>query len=186
MASTGKRGDALKVKQQAVHLGGASGLLTVVVSFAIVYYYQPSFLFPTPKDNRMDMMKWILPLVLHLTYRVAAIAHVRSKNAEYIDGSAYDSKMSEEMRIASAILQNTLEQTVIFALTNIVWMCMMPINTLCVIPVAVALFLCGRVFFARGYRDGSQGRAFGFALTFLPSAVQLTLETVSFFVGLVK
>ena len=43
------------------------------------------------------------------------------------------------------------------------------------VPVAVILFVIGRVLFWRGYAHGAPARALGFALTFYPSVVMLVV-----------
>lgn len=72
-----------------------------------------------------------------------------------------------------AVLQNTLEQTVLAAIVQAAWIQMASSQWLPVANVAAILFIAGRALFATGYRKGAPARAFGFGLTFYPSVVLL-------------
>jgi hypothetical protein len=52
-----------------------------------------------------------------------------------------------------------------------------------VIAALVCLFAAGRLLFWAGYRRGAKGRAFGFALTFYPSALALLASTIAALAG---
>lgn len=111
-------------------------------------------------------------VLLPLLVCIARLARHRFFSAEDIDGGGLGNA-SREAAVLQAILQNTLEQTVLAAGSYLAWAAVMPASTLAVIPAACMLFLAGRLAFTRGYRSGAPSRAFGFALTFYPSAIML-------------
>jgi uncharacterized membrane protein YecN with MAPEG domain len=179
-----------EAKQSAVDHASLLGLVIVGATLGVCYYLQPT---PAPAsvtagnsaryDDRLDMCRWLLPAVGYLGYRVVVIILLRASSPELIDGSAFDGKVPEQMRIASSILQNSLEQTVIATVVNAAWIATMPLNMLCMVPGAVATFLIGRLLFANGYSKGPSGRALGMALTMASSAILFLLEIVWWVAG---
>jgi hypothetical protein len=111
-------------------------------------------------------------LALWLGISIARLASHRFFSPEDIDGGGL-TEGTDRANILQATLQNTLEQTVLAVLTHLAWAILMPASGLLTIPAAVALFLCGRVLFVRGYRGGAPSRATGFALTFIPTVLML-------------
>jgi uncharacterized membrane protein YecN with MAPEG domain len=75
------------------------------------------------------------------------------------------------IRLPRSFLQNTLEQFVLHAAASLALSVALPqrchVDTL--VPALSALFVIGRVAFAVGYARHPIQRAFGFALTFIPS-----------------
>jgi hypothetical protein len=110
----------------------------------------------------------VLGIVLLIAIMMVSTA--RRFSAEDIGGQAAGPP-SKKLAIKAAFLQNTLEQTVLaggfyFALAAV------PGGpVLALLPVAVVLFLVGRILFYTGYRRGAQGRSLGMALTMVPSAL---------------
>jgi MAPEG family len=114
---------------------------------------------------------------LALIYCIADIAKKRFFHADVIGGAAYDEPDSS-VAVDKAVLQNTLEQTVLAALAYNGLAAVAPGLGPVLLPVLVSLFLLGRVFFIFGYSKGAGGRALGFGLTFYP-----TLATYIVFVA---
>ena len=86
-----------------------------------------------------------------------------------IDGEGLSSKPSPQLLLLRALLHNTQEQTLLAVGLYYAWALAMPLRVQGAVPVAACLFVLGRVLFYKGYAKGAEGRAFGFALTFLPS-----------------
>jgi hypothetical protein len=83
------------------------------------------------------------------------------------------------LRVLRAITQNTLEQTVLAALGYFAFTAAAPADALMLAPASVALFLLGRLAFAIGYAHGASGRAFGFVITMLPTAMLYGLTALA-------
>lgn len=112
-----------------------------------------------------------VPVTMTLMAFVGDLARHRFFTPHDIDGG----NDSPGARARQAVLQNTLEQVVIWSLLSLAWTVRMPVWTLAVIPVSSLLFVAGRYLFSRGYRRGAGGRALGFALTFYPSVLMAVL-----------
>ncbi len=67
--------------------------------------------------------------------------------------------------VPSAVLQNSLEQTVIASGAHLILATVLRGPELVIIPLLVLLYLIGRIGLAAGYAKGVVGRAFGMALT---------------------
>ncbi|PVB61254.1 hypothetical protein DCO57_13020 [Labrenzia sp. 011] len=93
-----------------------------------------------------------------------------------IDGSGLTTG-TDMARIYQAVLQNTLEQTVLAGFVYASFAALAPDRMLGALPVAAVLFWLGRALFWHGYAKGAGARAFGFALTFYPT-VMLFAATV--------
>src|SRR3972149_8925272 len=113
-------------------------------------------------------LKWALFPVLTLMVSIMRVANHRFSSPEDIDGSGLTDG-TPEVRLLRAILQNTLEQAVLAVTAYVIWAAAMPYGWLRAIPIAAVFFICGRVFFARGYAPGAPGRATGFGLTAYPT-----------------
>jgi len=77
------------------------------------------------------------------------------------------------VKVLSALLQNTLEQTVVAVLVQGAFAVMAPEDWLVLIPAYTLVFIVGRVLFAAGYQYGAGGRALGFSLTHMPSTAMM-------------
>jgi hypothetical protein len=111
---------------------------------------------------------------------IANVARLRFSSREDIDGSGM-TQATEPVRIANAIVQNTLEQTVLAVVAHAAIAVVLPRSTL-LVGALVILFCIGRACFWSGYRKGASGRAFGFGLTFYPTALTLLLAAMMVFV----
>lgn len=164
----------LSAKQRGVLRGMAIGAVLTLAAIAGAAAWQPAALLP---DNdtvaRIAFAsKWAVLPTLVLLATVAALARHRFFTRQDIDGGGL-SPGTDKARVFQAVLQNTLEQTVLACLAYLVWAVTVPHGWLASIPAAALLFLVGRVAFFRGYRRGAPARAFGFATTFYPSALLL-------------
>lgn len=122
-------------------------------------------------------LRWSLIPILALVIAIARVGNFRFSSPQDIDGSGL-TNASPHVQILRAVLQNTLEQTVLAVGTYLIWAAVMPHRWLRVIPVAAVLFIGGRVLFARGYSKGAGGRAMGFGLTMYGTAGMLATVTL--------
>jgi MAPEG family len=113
-------------------------------------------------------VQWALLPVLTLMVSVARVGNYRFYTPEDIDGSGLTSG-TPRIQVLRAVLQNTLEQTVLAVTTYLIWAVVVPRSWLWSIAMAALLFVAGRIFFARGYTHGAPGRALGFGLTAYPT-----------------
>jgi hypothetical protein len=118
---------------------------------------------------------WIVPFVvilaLPLAAIIAAIARHRFFHAAVIDGG--NDPADRWLMAARAVLQNTLEQTVLATLVFLALAILLPPAWLGILPAAALWFLLGRAIFAFTYVRGAAARSFGFASTFYPTLAGL-------------
>lgn len=120
---------------------------------------------PMPVAGRLAFaLKWDLPVLLWLAGCVGSVSEERFWNPADRKGSAY-SKPSPAIVVRLAVLQNSLEQTVLAIGAHLVLAALLRGAELVLIPLLVLLYLLGRASFAAGYAAGALGRAFGMALT---------------------
>ncbi len=107
-----------------------------------------------------------------LAISIARMAMHRFFTPEDIDavGESAGTPRAKELQ---ALLQNTLEQTVLATIAYLLWASQLPATWLSVIPLAALAFACGRILFFTSYHNGARRRAFGFALTFYPTLCML-------------
>lgn len=99
---------------------------------------------------------------------VAEIANRRFFSAADISGAGFGAP-SPVIAIPVAVLQNTLEQSVLAIGTHLLLAVVLPDSALVQLPLLAFLFFVGRLAFRLGYRFGGPGRAFGFGTTFYPT-----------------
>jgi uncharacterized membrane protein YecN with MAPEG domain len=150
------------------------------ICFATAYYFQPFIFLPNSDNERHKQLKWFIPVVAYLVWKIFDITAFRADNKDCIDGSAFTKVEPVQLTVMRSILQNTLEQTVILTITHLVWIVVMPSSFLALQPVGVILFLLGRLSFESGYHRSTEGRAFGFSLTFLPTVMMCVMEGIWF------
>ena len=112
-------------------------------------------------------LQWAVLPILTLMISVMRVANHRFSTPEDIDGSGLTIGTSR-MLVLRAILQNTLEQSVLAVAAYLIWAAVMPHSWLRAIPVAAVLFVVGRILFASGYERGAAGRATGIRPHCLP------------------
>ena len=95
---------------------------------------------------------------------VRAVSAGRFSSPADIRGSAY-APPSPAIAVKAAVLQNSLEQTVLAAGAHLSLAAVLRGDELVLIPALVLLYLAGRVSFATVYARGAAARAFGMALT---------------------
>lgn len=118
-----------------------------------------------------------LVVVAWLAAGIGNVARLRFLSPADITGGGRPDA-STAVRDASAILQNTLEQVTLAIPVHIAAAVVIDRSLTLLVALGI-IFTIGRTSFWRGYRRGSQARAFGFALTFYPTVA--TLLTVAGF-----
>jgi len=89
------------------------------------------------------------------------------------------SPMFSSAKLLQALLQNTLEQTVLAFPVYLAASLVFPARFLPMVAAAAALLVVGRIRFFRGYARGAPSRAAGFGLTFYPSVALLVPRSAS-------
>ena len=167
---------ALTSKQRGVIRGASAAAVSTVLAVSATLIWQPAFL--TPHDDLesrlLFALKADLGVLILLVVAIGRMAQHRFFTPGDIDGGGL-SEGTQRARELQAILQNTLEQSVLAIGVHIIWAVVAPAAWASVIPVAVTLFVLGRVLFFAGYGSGAPGRAMGFGLTFYPSVLLLAL-----------
>ncbi len=111
-----------------------------------------------------------LVIFLWLAGCVRAVSKGRFLSPVDIGGSA-SGPPSTVLKVRAAVLQNSLEQTVLAVGAHLTLATVLRGAELRVIPLLVALYLFGRVTFAWGYARRPVGRAFGMAVTGVATVV---------------
>lgn len=103
-------------------------------------------------------------MFLWLAGCVGTVSRGRFYSSADIRGSAF-SQPSPAIAVRTAVLQNSLEQTILAFGAHLTLAALLRGVELVLIPLLVALFLVGRATFALGYARRASARAFGMALT---------------------
>lgn len=106
-----------------------------------------------------------LPVAVCLAVAIARVASHRFFTPADIAGGGLTAG-TDEVRVLNAVLQNTLEQAALAIPTYAAAALFLPDRWLGAVAGASALFVIGRIAFARGYSGGAADRAFGFAMCF--------------------
>ena len=164
---------ALSDKQRGVLRGMMSAVVLVILIVGAAILFCPAALLPATGELAARPAwtgAWLLAPALCLLLAIGRLAGHRFHTPEDIDGSGLTAG-SDAAHVKQAMIQNTLEQTVLAALVWFAYAALMPPEWLAAIPAAAVLFVIGRAFFVFGYSRGAPGRALGFALTFYSTAL---------------
>lgn len=119
-------------------------------------------------------LKWDLAIFIWLAGCVGGVSQGRFWTPADRHGSAY-SEPSKAIAVRAAVLQNSLEQTVLVVGAHLVLATVLRSSELVLIPLLVLLYLVGRATFAIGYAKSPITRAFGMALTGAPAGFAYVL-----------
>ena len=157
----------MDTKQKGVLRGMVLGLVCSISLITVGLKFNPfGFPFEINLENRLKVaMKSCLPLAIIFAVSIGRLAKHRFFTPNDIDGSGL-TQASSQAQILQSIIQNTLEQSLLAAITYLAWAVLMPGNLLSVVPLAVIAFGVGRILFIVGYGYGAPARAFGFTLSF--------------------
>lgn len=152
----------------ALSMGWALGL--TLAGFALPICW-PLLLHP-PLSNEERLALWAAAsatVALWVAIAVARSARHRFLSPSDIHGGA-SSEATERARMLQSILQNTLEQAFLAVIAYGAWTALADARFGALPAFFAVYFSVGRILFFRGYARGAAARAFGFALTFYPSA----------------
>lgn len=171
---------ALDQAQRGVLRGMVAAVaVTVVVLVAAILWRPDALVALAPMQERLAAtLRWDAGVLVCLVLAIGSLARHRFFTPADIDGGGL-ANATERARVLQAILQNTLEQAVIAVLAHLLWTAATPPGWQAAVPAAVALFVVGRLCFARGYVGGAAARAFGFALTFYPTVFLTVVALVA-------
>jgi uncharacterized membrane protein YecN with MAPEG domain len=168
---------AFKQEQRSVAFAMAAALVASIVVLGVVGWAGRAAA-PMPFVSRLQFaLRADTFVVVWLVAGIANVARLRFFSTRDIAGSSAGD-VSEDVRMANAVLQNTVEQVVLATVTHMIVVAAF-VRSNAVIAALVCLFAAGRLLFWAGYRRGAKGRAFGFALTFYPSALALLASTIA-------
>lgn len=156
--------------QRKVAFGAISGALTMA---ALTWWGSHSL--PGPSDTSLAgriayAATWTVFAALPLMAVVAAVGNERF-NSEAIDPTLH--KDSRAMEINGRVAENTLQQTVLFAIFNLGVAASGDPDAVRLCGAAALVFVLMRIAFWVGYRIHPLYRAFGFAGTFYLNIVLL-------------
>lgn len=132
---------------------------------------------PGVADRLSFALRCDLLVVIWLVAAVAAVARGRFFSAADIDGAAFGPS-GGRIALASAVLQNTLEQVVLAVTVHLGLASLLRGREMVLVPLLVGLLCAGRLAFWMDYRHGAGGRALGFGLTFYPSVLGLGVALI--------
>jgi hypothetical protein len=157
-------------KQIPIALGMAAAVaVCLFVAQRAVGGHDPA---PLPVAERLELAwRWLLVPGLCLLAGLGLTANQRFLRSEAIDGGPPERAGFLEINLRYN--QNTLEQTVLAAITWTGLALQLPPADLGLIPALAGLFAAGRACFFLGYLYAPWGRAFGLGLTFYPTIVAL-------------
>ena len=115
--------------------------------------------------------RWLLVPGLSLLFGVVVTAGSRFFIPRAFEGS--QDSLGRFMEVNLRYNRNTLEQSLLAAIAWFGLALALPGPQLSLIPALAVLFGVGRAAFWIGYQSASWARAFGFSLTFYPTAIAL-------------
>lgn len=159
----------MNAEQREIAARSAAAIALSAAAVAAAWLWlPPALLGATPDMATADRLAYALkadlPVFLWLGGCLRAVASIRFRSDADRPGAAYGSP-SARLAVPAAVLQNSLEQTVLAVGAHLVLATVLRGEEMILLPVLVALYLAGRVFFVLGYARGAAARAFGMALT---------------------
>ena len=157
------------IARQLLVVAGAS-IAIAVIWLALAGPLHPLVALPPddPAQRLAFAAKWLLVPGFALVAGVGMMAARRFFTSDAIDGTRTPESTSLEINLRYN--QNTLEQVVLVLIAWPLLALYLPTDQLGLIPVLAVLFGFGRAAFWIGYLIAPWARAFGFALTFYPTA----------------
>lgn len=164
---------ALSTDQRGIVRAAAAALFLAALVLAALRLWLPGSIVGVKGDPDLAervafALRWDLALFAWLAVCIRAVSSGRFRSPADIKGSAYGPP-SAGLAVKIAVLQNTLEQTVMAVGAHLALATALRGGELVIVPALVFLFLLGRALFVLGYRRGAPARAFGMALTAAPT-----------------
>lgn len=168
----------LRQEQNKIRRSAVAAFLLCAIVLGAASAFLPSIADFPPADLESRLTFWAVATLLLLVWVMGGVGMVstgRRYSAEDIGGSAY-SRPSPKIAVAAAFLQNTLEQFIVTAFVLLALIMLFGAPVMPFIAATVVLFGIGRITFLRGYPNGAGGRAFGMAVTAIPSLMAFLLS----------
>jgi hypothetical protein len=155
----------LSKRQLGVAAGMGGGL-----AFTLVALFWPRLpAVPSGPDERLAVWLGCAAVAgFFLLVSVGRLAGHRFFTPEDIDGGGMSGN-TPRAALLQALIQNTLEQTLLAAIAWGAWLWLGPADRGGLVIVFALAFAAGRLLFFAGYARGAPFRALGFTLTFYPS-----------------
>lgn len=154
----------LSGKQARIAFGMGAALIITLLLLALPGRGDPAAALPAA-------FRALASPALCIAAGVAFIARGRFFDLAAIDGD----EGSPTIDLANRYLGNTVEQSVLAAMTWIAFAAVAPAHAASLLPILAMVFAVARALFAMGYAVAPWARAFGFALTFYPTLGVLIL-----------
>jgi hypothetical protein len=149
--------------QKVVAVGAASGVLTMIVSVMVIYRCWPAHPELTDVASRLAYaLQFNAIAVLPLLAGVVFVANGRFLS-DAIDPTL--NKESKAMQINGRVVDNTLQQFILFLVGTLALSVGLGAAEMRAIPAATLVFVVARIAFWIGYRIHPFYRAFGMAAT---------------------
>jgi len=173
--------------QRGILKGSLAGLVGAAVLGGTAYVSLPASAFGVSALESLEQriafaIKADVFVLLWLAGCVRQVSGGRFRSEADIAGAAY-AEPSAAIAVRRAVLQNSLEQTVLAIGAHLALSVLLRGRELMLIPVLVGLYLLGRIWFSFGYERGPSGRAGGMALTAAPTLAALLLAGVLMLLG---
>ncbi|QRM35265.1 MAPEG family protein [Microvirga sp. VF16] len=170
---------AFDKEQRGILRGTVLALLVGVVAVGSGVAWLPPELFGLGRTMAVGeqiafALKADLPVFIWLAACVRSVATGRFNSPVDRRGAAFGPP-SPALAVRTAVLQNSLEQTVLAVGAHLILATVLRGSELILIPVLVFLYLVGRLAFAFNYVKGAPSRAFGMVLTGAPTGVGYVL-----------
>ena len=150
--------------QTAVAIGAVSGVAAMgLLSWLLSNAIGPPAIADTAGDRIAYALRWAIVAVLPLVAMIVAVGNARALG-EAIDPTL--GKESPAMIVDGRVLDNTLQQFVLFLVGLLALSVSLPQQRLSIIAALAIVFATMRLAFWVGYRIKPVYRAFGFASTF--------------------
>lgn len=169
-------------EQRGIIIASIAAIAVSLALLVIAYLWLPPAVFGL--EATMDAgeriafaLKADIGVFLWLAGCVRGVSSGRFNSPADIRGSAYGPP-SPAIAVKAAVLQNSLEQTVLAVGAHLCLAAALRGQELVLVPVLVLLYLVGRVCFAAGYTRGASGRAFGMALTGVSTVAAFAIAVV--------
>jgi len=162
------------------------GIVVAVLFLVSAYYAYQQFLarsigvphFSSPGDRFAFVLRYQLPGLLWVVISLAHVGIIRFRTAAINPLSGNEAVIEK----ANHILVNTFEQFVVSAINQLIFATFVGEERLRLIPLISFFFFIGRLAFFVGYLINPLHRAFGFALTWIPSVALTGYNTYFFLV----
>lgn len=150
--------------QRIVAIGAASGVAAMVlVVWLLSTLIAPPAIADSAADRIAYALRWAVVAVLPLFAMIVAVGNARAMS-EAIDPTL--GKESQSIVINGRVLDNTLQQFVLFLVGMLALAVTLPLYRLSIVAAVSITFVAMRLAFWVGYRIKPVHRAFGFASTF--------------------